>query len=158
MLDHSDNSTLARSIKWCNERIDWKEHVAKKPHKDTFQLKCHMPLPSFNKLVGMLRPRITLNCAKNVSGSGGNSPMCPKMTVAASLWFLGGTCCFKVCQTVQMDCFIEQRPFFRCWGQCARTFRSSSSPIQWQQHDRSTEDPQFPCHSFAFALKWLLVL
>lgn len=90
VLEMFDNAKRHRAIKWINKRINWNEHVEREQHTKTFESKYHMPLASFNRLVNLLRPAITLDYVKSINSTSGNTPIYPELIVAASLRYLGG--------------------------------------------------------------------
>ena len=61
-----DELSRQRAIKWHNQRLNWSEHVQQEMHMGTFESKYHMPLPSFTKLVELLRPAITVFYSKSL--------------------------------------------------------------------------------------------
>ena len=79
-----------RSIKWINSRINWKDHIRRELHTKTFESKYHMPLPAFNKLLGLVREGITLDYVKSMNASRGNQPIYPEVILGISLRYLGG--------------------------------------------------------------------
>ena len=48
-----------RKIKWKHTRLNWKEHVEKLLHEESFDSKYRMSLEAFNTLLELLRPMIT---------------------------------------------------------------------------------------------------
>ena len=81
VLDLFDQSSCQRSIKWKNNRINWKEHVKRELHTGTFDTKYHMPYASFTKLVSLIRDDITLDVVKSMNSSGGNTPIYPELII-----------------------------------------------------------------------------
>ena len=80
-----------KSIKYKHRRLNWDEHVQKLQHTKQFHSRYHMTLPSFNKLVELLRPSIVVNETKSRNSTGNNEPIYPEMIVGAGLRFLGGS-------------------------------------------------------------------
>lgn len=59
-------------------------------HTRGFVSKYHMTETAFNKLVDLLRPRVTLNAQKSMNSTSGNYPIIPEIVVGIGLRFLGG--------------------------------------------------------------------
>ena len=51
-----------RAPKWQLDRLDWARHVGHQTHTDEFCQKYRMSVETFNKLCGILRPYITVDC------------------------------------------------------------------------------------------------
>lgn len=84
-----------RKPKWTLERLDWSEHVKEQVHKEVFETKYHMALPSFNKLVAFLDIRIDIRQSERSSAGSGKdgtdvAAISPQLVVAMGLRFLGG--------------------------------------------------------------------
>jgi hypothetical protein len=80
-----------KSIKYKHERLNWQDHVRRLQYTKTFASRYHMTLPSFNSLVDLLRPWITVNAMKSRNSTRDNEPIYPEMIVGAGLRFLGGS-------------------------------------------------------------------
>ena len=79
-----------RRVRWNHERINWKQHVEKLRHTNGFQKRYHMSERSFNQLVDILCPQVSLDELQSYQNTGGNDPITPEMVVGAGLRFLGG--------------------------------------------------------------------
>lgn len=90
VIDHFDESKRRRAIKWTNTRLNWNEHVQRELHTKTFSSKYHMTLEAFNKLVGILRERVTVDFVKSMNNTQGNLPIYPELVVGMGLRYLGG--------------------------------------------------------------------
>jgi hypothetical protein len=80
-----------KSIKYKHERLDWEGHAHRLQYIKTFASRYHVTLPTFNMLVELLRPSITVNERKSRNSTGNNEPIYPEMVVGAGLRFLGGS-------------------------------------------------------------------
>jgi len=89
ILDLEENLPQTRKKKWPNTRIDWQQHLQRERHNGTFSDKYHMEEESFNKLVELLRPKITVDAKQSMRSTSGNSPITPEIIVATGLRFLG---------------------------------------------------------------------
>ena len=79
-----------RSIKVSHKRLNWNEHVLRCMITGRFQTFYHMTLPSFNRLVELLRPQITIDVRQSRISTRNNDPIYPEMVVGAGLRYLGG--------------------------------------------------------------------
>lgn len=79
-----------RATKWRNKRIDWREHLDRERHTGKFQSKYHMSEESFDRLVDLLRPYVTVDYKKSMNSTSGNSPIYPEIVVGIGLRYLGG--------------------------------------------------------------------
>lgn len=79
-----------RQGKWRSRRLDWNEHVRREIHTNTFEMKYHMRLDSFEKLVDFLRPLISVDKLQSIRSTSGNDPVKPEHIVGMGLRFLGG--------------------------------------------------------------------
>ena len=79
-----------QNIKWHNEHLNWDEHVKREPHTCTFDVKWHMPVAKFDKLVRILANNIMFDFAKSSNSMSGNDPICPELIVGMGLQCLGG--------------------------------------------------------------------
>lgn len=84
------NRANERLIKWKNVRLDWERHVERERHTGSFRSKYHMSEESFNRLVDLLRPAITVHYQKSMNSTSGNAPIFPELVAACGLRFLGG--------------------------------------------------------------------
>lgn len=85
-----ENKKNRRLHKWFNRRLNWDDHVERERHTGSFHSKYHMSEESFNNLVDMLRPSITVDFQKSLNSTSGNTPIYPELVVATGLRFLGG--------------------------------------------------------------------
>src|SRR5687767_8055394 len=80
-----------RNIKYCHKWLNWHEHVCMLQHTRTFASHYHMRLPTFFKLINLLRPKITIDVLKSMILKQNNDPIYSKMVVWDGLKFLGGS-------------------------------------------------------------------
>ena len=74
-----------RRVRWNHERIDWKQHLGKLRHTNGFQKRYHMSERSFNQLVNIIQPQVSLDELQSYHNTGGNDPITPEMVVGAGL-------------------------------------------------------------------------
>ena len=67
---YEQNSKPVRIPKWEHQRIDWNEHVTKLLHENIFHHEYRMSLETFNQLLELLQPSITVNVVKSNASSG----------------------------------------------------------------------------------------
>uniref|UniRef100_A0A7S1Y476 Uncharacterized protein n=1 Tax=Grammatophora oceanica TaxID=210454 RepID=A0A7S1Y476_9STRA len=83
------------------KKVTWGRHVEVLQHRGEFGRTYHMELETFEKLVEILRPSVTLDAMKSSSSTQGESiPIYPELVVAVGLRWLGGG---KYCD---VDCHI----------------------------------------------------
>lgn len=79
-----------REPKWYLPRLNWIDHVQREIHAKSFELKYHMRLDSFNKLVETLRPFLEVDKLQSVRSTGGRPPIAVELVVGMGLRYLGG--------------------------------------------------------------------
>ena len=73
------------------EKVTWGRHVEVLQHRGEFGRTYHMELATFEKLVEILRPAVTLDATKSSNSTQGESmPIYPELVVAVGLRWLGG--------------------------------------------------------------------
>ena len=78
-------------IRWSPPRLIWSDYVAELTHQNEFNITFRMSLTSFNKLVDLLRPALTVDELQSCRTLSGRKPIMPKLVVAMSLqWLAGG--------------------------------------------------------------------
>jgi hypothetical protein len=86
----------SRVFKWQYTRLNWEEHLAELNHTGRFYSFYHMKEASFDNLVDILRPFITINEARSRASTtternpNGNTPIYPELVIAVSLAYMGG--------------------------------------------------------------------
>ncbi len=81
----------SKSIKYRHKRLNWDKLIRKLQHTKQFPFHYHMTLPTFNKLVELLRPMVSINELKSRNSTANDEPIYPEMIVGAGLRFLGGS-------------------------------------------------------------------
>jgi hypothetical protein len=81
-----------RSKKWSPPRLIWADYVAELMHQNEFNVTFRMSLSSFNKLVDLLRLKLTVDEGQAIRSSSHESRcILPELVVAMSLrWLAGG--------------------------------------------------------------------
>ena len=75
-----------RNYKWQDTRLNWEEHVDKLRHTNSFAQKYRMSYDAFNKLLGILRPFITVNAIKSMNSCPESSgPIYPELIMAMGI-------------------------------------------------------------------------
>ncbi|KAI2498843.1 nuclease [Fragilaria crotonensis] len=78
-------------IRWSPPRLIWSDYVAELTHQNEFNITFRMSLASFNKLVDLVRPALTVDELQSRRASSGRKPVMPELVVAMSLrWLAGG--------------------------------------------------------------------
>jgi hypothetical protein len=77
--------------RWSLPRCIWSEYVEELTHQNEFKVTFRMSLMSFNKLVELLRPALTIDELQSCRASRGRKPVIPELVVAMSVrWLAGG--------------------------------------------------------------------
>jgi DDE superfamily endonuclease len=77
--------------RWSLPRCIWSDYVEELTHQNEFKVTFRMSLMSFNKLVQLLRPALTIDELQSSRASRGRKPVIPELVVAMSLrWLAGG--------------------------------------------------------------------
>jgi DDE superfamily endonuclease len=80
-----------RSLRWSPPRLIWSDYVAELTHQNEFNVTFRMSLSSFNKLVDLLRPALSVDDLQSCRASSGRGPVMPELIAAMSLrWLAGG--------------------------------------------------------------------
>ena len=79
-------------FKWQEERCNWDNYVKRLEHKKEFDRDHRMSLHSFNKLVRILEPSITVDYVKSMNSTpDASGPIFPELVVATGIrWLAGG--------------------------------------------------------------------
>ena len=85
-LDDKD----VRGPKFLYKRIDWEEDLKMLRATGQFRSRYHMPEPTFNKLVEILRDDLSVDELQSRRSSGGNKPISVEVIVGMGLRFMGG--------------------------------------------------------------------
>ncbi len=81
-----------RVFKWGEERLNWEENVERLQHKNQFADKYRMNLETFNKLLEILRPKITVDYIKSMNSTpNASEPIYPELVMHVGIrWLAGG--------------------------------------------------------------------
>jgi hypothetical protein len=83
--------TTDRRFKWKNTRLNWMEHVLKLGHTEEFDQTYRMSLEAFQKLLGILRPMITVDVIKSRNSTPDSEPIYAELVMHIGLrWLAGG--------------------------------------------------------------------
>ncbi|KAI2494127.1 PIF1-like helicase [Fragilaria crotonensis] len=78
-------------IRWSPPRLIWSDFVAELTHQNEFNIAFRMSLASFNKLLDLVRPALTVDELQSRRASSGRKPVMPELVVAMPLrWLAGG--------------------------------------------------------------------
>ena len=91
--------------------MDWDAHVERLEHKGEFEKFYRMNLTTFNKLLAILRPRITIDYTRSMNSSPDSSnPTFPEYVVVVGIRWLSGSVYADVTEFVK----ISITSFYRC--------------------------------------------
>jgi hypothetical protein len=98
-----------RAPKWQLDRLDWAKHVDHQTHTDEFTKKYRMTLETFNKLLEILRPYITVDPIKSQNSTPGSLPIHPELVMAIGIrWLAGGSY-----HDIKDFCGVSRSSFYR---------------------------------------------
>ena len=80
----------SRREKWKHKRMDWQAELVKLQYIRGFQTRYRLSEDSFNKLVDILRPQVTVNMIQSKRSTSGNDSITPEIVVAVGLRYLAG--------------------------------------------------------------------
>ena len=86
----NENAKTKRKRKYKYRRIDWEGKVAELIRLNKFKTRFRMSKESFDKLLVILRPKVSVCEKQSRRSTGGNDPIIPEVVVGCGLEFMAG--------------------------------------------------------------------
>jgi DDE superfamily endonuclease len=85
-----DSMKGERIFKMHGSRVNWQDHIKLLLHRSEFTSTYHMEIETFDALLSILRPLITLDVIKSNNSTSNEGPIYPELVMAVGLRWLGG--------------------------------------------------------------------
>jgi hypothetical protein len=91
MINLNEGTTEERNFKWQTQRLLWEDHVAKLRHSNEFTKTYRMTYDTFQKLLEILRSKITVDYMLSRNSVPGTDPIYPELVMHLAIrWLAGG--------------------------------------------------------------------